>query len=489
MPHDAAILDNLADVPPERYRRRDRIARAQMWLPVAAVTAVALFWLWGWFRHGDARYLPGPLAHVHATWEHRCDTCHTNAQPLSGQNWAGTLLGASHAADAQCQTCHAGPRHHDNEKPAEVAGCTTCHREHRGRSAGLRRVANEQCTRCHGNLTAHVQDGAATTFLNVDSFLGERHPEFRVLREHGKDPGRIAFNHKLHLAAGLREQANTSVPFVLADIAPEHRERYRVAGQADKDPVKLDCASCHRADGASPERVRAAGDYMLPIHYDRHCQACHPLDFAKEAKGFDRPSVPHRLQPDEVRAWLRGYFTDRLIKDRASLLQQPLRPLPGKNPEREAHARKLADILQENVRGAEAILFGQGACGRCHTSLLTETGATQRIDPANIPTVWFQHARFDHTAHRGVACAVCHVDVEQSRGPADVLLPGVKLCRTCHAPPHAAGGRVAGGARHDCVECHRYHGGDQPLHGRGAALRQPPHGPLPDVQRFLKGSP
>jgi hypothetical protein len=489
MPHDDNILDQLADVPSDRHRRRDRIARAQVWLPVAAVAAVGLFWGVEWFKRGEARYVPAPLSHVHAAWDSRCTTCHTTSAPLSGQNWAGRLVQQTHVADAQCQSCHAGPAHHVNEKPGEVAGCTTCHREHRGRLADLKRVANEQCTRCHGNLTHHLKDGATTRFLNVNDFAGEGHPEFRALREQDKDPGRIAFNHKLHLAAGLREQAGTNVPFTLEEIPAVMRERYRLPGQGDKDAVQLDCASCHRADGDSPDRVRAAGDYMLPINHDRHCQACHPLTFANEVPGGERARVPHRLQPDEVRAWLRGYFTERLVKDRPVFLGQPARPLPGKNPEREAQAKKMSDVLQKEVTGAERFLFGPGRCGKCHETLLTESGARQRLEPANIPTVWFKHARFDHTAHRGVACALCHGDVTRSRTQADVLLPSVQVCQTCHAPAGESGGRLVGGVRHDCVECHRYHGGDVPLHGRGAALRHAPAGPLSDVQRFLKGAP
>lgn len=346
-------------------------------MPIAAVAAVGLFWLVEWLKRGEERYTPGPLAGVHATWDSRCASCHTTAEPLSGQNWAGKLWHLTHVADAQCQSCHAGPAHHANEKPAEVAGCTTCHREHRGRLADLRRVANEQCTRCHGDLPHHVKDGATTKFLNVTSFIGERHPEFRVLREQDKDPGRVAFNHQLHLAVGLRDHANTNVPFTLARIPPTLRERYRLPGQGDNDAVKLDCASCHRADGDSPDRVRAAGDYMLPINYERHCQACHPLNFATEAQtsGSDQPKVPHRLQPDEVRAWLRGYFTERLVKDSLPFLEQPARPLPGKDPEREARAKKMGDILQAQINAAGRILFGPSTCGKCHEALQTERGA------------------------------------------------------------------------------------------------------------------
>ena len=30
------------------------------------------------------------------------------------------------------------------------------------------------------------------------------------------------------------------------------------------------------------------------------------------------------------------------------------------------------------------------------------------------------------------------------------------------------------GVRHNCVDCHRYHNGDHPLQGRGAAAFDPP---------------
>ena len=51
------------------------------------------------------------------------------------------------------------------------------------------------------------------------------------------------------------------------------------------------------------------------------------------------------------------------------------------------------------------------------------------------------------------------------------MIPKVDNCKSCHAPAATFG--HSGGVRHDCAECHRYHNGDRPLQGLGAARRDP----------------
>src|SRR3954462_6920090 len=114
--HDTSATD-LADVPETAHRRRDRIARAQVWLPFAAVAGVALYWGAEYLARGDERYTPAPLANVHATWDQNCTACHTCACPIGGNNWLAAATHTTHIADLQCQTCHAGPAHHKREKP------------------------------------------------------------------------------------------------------------------------------------------------------------------------------------------------------------------------------------------------------------------------------------------------------------------------------------------------------------------------------------
>jgi transcription elongation factor Elf1 len=77
---------------------------------------------------------------------------------------------------------------------------------------------------------------------------------------------------------------------------------------------------------------------------------------------------------------------------------------------------------------------------------------------ASLPTVasadfrerWLPHAKFDHDAHRGFSCVSCHEKALTSTETADILVPGIANCKTCHAPG-------ADHAESRCFECHTYH--------------------------------
>ncbi|HET7341154.1 MAG TPA: cytochrome c3 family protein, partial [Methylomirabilota bacterium] len=92
-------------------------------------------------------------------------------------------------------------------------------------------------------------------------------------------------------------------------------------------------------------------------------------------------------------------------------------------------------------------LFKQ-RCEFCHT-LNKSTGPVPQVVPPAVPTRWLPHARFDHSAHRPLACAECHKAAASSETK-DVLMPSIATCRECHKPTKNA-------ARSGCVECHRYH--------------------------------
>jgi hypothetical protein len=488
VPHEEHDLEQLAEVPETAYRRRDWIARAQFLLPVGALLGVILFWGVDYGVEHRERYTPAPLARVHATWDQNCTVCHVSSHPLGGNNWAGVLLEQTHVADTHCAQCHAGPVHHANEKRADVPGCTTCHREHHGRHADLVHVQNDRCVNCHRDLPEHL-DGAKTSYANVTDFAAD-HPEFRILRDKAKDPGRIEFNHRLHMMPGLREQANSSVPFTLADIPPAERGRYRSQGERDAAPIQLECASCHRGDAS--DTPRAGGAYMLPVSYDNDCKACHPLEIAGKP---GKLTIRHGLQPAEIHEFLLGHFTEELLQGKPADFDRPLRPLPGKLPMSDAEKQTARKLIEAKVSEAEKVLFSAVTCQRCHASLHLHLGAQQSVATPNVPKLWYQNAIFDHTAHRAVSCRDCHAsaypldaegapNLDASRRSSDVLLPGIATCRHCHAPARGSNGARVGGARFDCVECHRYHGGDAPLHGKGATIR---HGQRLNLHQFLTG--
>jgi hypothetical protein len=66
-------------------------------------------------------------------------------------------------------------------------------------------------------------------------------------------------------------------------------------------------------------------------------------------------------------------------------------------------------------------------------------------------------ARFDHVKHRTNKCADCHA-VTKSHSSADVAIPAIVDCRTCHAGNKAAPNKIVS----TCVACHGFHLPDHP---------------------------
>jgi hypothetical protein len=442
--------------------------------------------------------MPGKLHHAHASFEDNCSACHAPFQPTTSRNPLQAALGTGPVADELCQKCHAGPPHHPGRELAGEAGrCASCHAEHRGRHAPLRVVRDSACTRCHSDLGAHVQGGNPQYENRITGFATD-HPPFRLgaagarkqLGEAG-DPGKLRFNHKAHLTPGARYDPQDSRGWALKDIQDrELRERYRrqqPEKKSDEALVVLSCASCHQLDagdapppgpGQSLPR-RTEGDTMLPVHYDQHCKACHPLTFRHDLPGAP---VPHLLQPPAVNRFLWGAIAERDVKRLAP--KGSSRPLPGENLSRlEKQAREAVRsgvahlegfLYQDDLRKAKQYVYeGKAACGLCHY-FEPQNGierAPERVLPTNVPEVWFPHAKFSHRAHRAVECSQCHGGADKSTVHTDVLLPGVDNCKACHAPARVENGQPKGGARHDCVTCHSFHNGDAPLAGRGAQKR------------------
>jgi len=501
MAHDPKPVDDLAKAPPTAHRRSDAIAKAQIILPVFAVLAALGFGLTEWLARGEARYTPGPLAAVHSQWETQCAACHATSQPLAASNWFAKATAQDHVADAKCQGCHAGPPHHASQKAAEVVGCTACHREHQGTPGRLLAVADSHCTVCHADLANHfaATKPTATTFQNVAGFGPSTHPEFAALRPSAVDPGTVSFNHALHMIPGMGTDPQKPGPFTLAQMSPADREHYRKPMQADNIPVSLDCRSCHQTDGNT---VRGDGAAMAPIVFEQHCQACHPLTIDRKIPGDPKSellTLRHRQQPKEILEALQGHYTHLHLKGLWSPPTAPAGTLPGKpaNPlaaakeidaNAEAAALKLLVAQQQNVLAQKVL--GQTTCQKCHAALDPAKGVNQTVPPANIPAVWFQHARFDHTAHRAIDCRECHEQAfpgaKGSTKSTDILLPGVAVCMKCHAPAQGDGATASGGARYDCILCHAYHHGDAPLQGRGSAARQP-SGHAKSIQELISG--
>lgn len=517
------------------FKKVDPLQRWKLRLSGLAALVCAAWLIWGMMA-GDAgqlRYSRGPVASAHATWDAQCAACHTPFKPLVSSGAAALLR--QERDDSRCGNCHAGPTHHAVTREGTESGCGDCHREHRGRDASLVRLEDRDCTRCHNDLAASMKEDAPATFANsVTRFAAGAHPGFRVWdpvhkrrvdSSEATDATRLRFNHKLHLTAGMALAGATpnpraNMPFTLDKIADAaDRERYRKKGQAPQadngNLVQLDCASCHQLDGTdvrlnldrlqelplSPLMpARAPGSHMLPITYENQCRACHPLTLSN-APGAQAITVPHRLQPDAVRLFLQRSFVARFLTGQPEALLDtivPRRPVPGKGGEEDRSAvekSKLRAQMERHVYDAERLLYlGKNTCGECHhfanadgsvieKGMLTadriKVGAAPgfRIEATAVRDIWFEHARFDHAAHRAVECRACHerayadVPAASTRSD-DVLVPGIANCLECHRSTTGWwGGGNSGGARADCTECHRYHHGDAPRAGLGADQR------------------
>jgi predicted CXXCH cytochrome family protein len=394
-------------------------------------------------RYGVATH--GPLVQAHARWADQCDACHV---PHTGDVFSGLFDTHDRWHTFRCETCHAGPAndpknygpHFDQAKPQAVHDCSICHHDHQGTEFAITRVSDSECVRCHKDLSPlHGNLPSVTAFDTV-------HPEFRAK---AKPPTRgLKFNHGLHLAAGLTEAGNLRSPnaaFHLGQIDPAYRELYRrFAG--DSDIIRLDCTACHEPVG---------GGYK-PILFDRHCQGCH----AQTISGLQSPAgvttkpftVPHGKPAAEVERFIRSELLRQIDEQKKILQTVPLPP----NDRLDAPPTPVPSDLAKEAGTLTKLAAGLLSCQKCHTM------ADGSVKPTNTPQGWLSAAQFDHTAHRAVECATCHQTWAQApfvreAGPEPLNIPGIDTCRICHAPIHQRDGTTVGGARYDCVSCHRYH--------------------------------
>lgn len=501
-----------ARIPLDYYKRTDGLERWKVRLTGIALL-ITLGWLgasWAISGQDDFQSSRGPLASVHQNWDNQCQACHEPFTSISSHSWNVLFLGDAKESSLKCQACHSGAVHHAGQT-LELS-CAACHRDHRGREASLVQLPDSDCTQCHKDLSKHTsrmdlatrgsaEGKKAKGYENtVAKFAKDSHPEFRSI---AKDPGKLEFSHRRHLTAGMAlkegDQLGGTIK-TLGQIPPAFRDRYRgqQPDKSDKAPVQLQCASCHQQDvgdvvGTSHNSrgqagVRGSGAYMLPIHYENHCQACHPLTVEHKPEGGKvmQVAVPHRWQPAEIHTFLDSYFTSKLAKglwvEEETGLKKDRPPLPGQQG---PLPKMQLDKVSERVADAEKSLYnGQPGCKLCHEiNRPTAQHSDNKIVPPNMPQVWFRHAKFNHSAHRAVTCQECHTRAEESRISADVLIPDRENCVKCHAPTTAAGTL---GVRSTCTTCHLYHNGEHSLQGMGAVKRRPQE--TRTISEFLQGA-
>ena len=388
-----------------------------------------------------AAFRPGSVSSAHAAIASDCAACHAG--------WRGP-------DDRRCTVCHAAPAHQPNAlvpaglaaappigpladaRDADSPSCGTCHVEHRFEPV-LARVDNARCVSCHRALAVRDGTPGQRFAVKVTDFATD-HPQF-ALDVHPPDQAGVpAVRVSLD-----RDEARRGDPAV---FWLNHALHLRPDLKGPQGPEQLDCLrSCH-----TPER---ASDAILPVNYERNCQRCHRLVFDPRF-----PDAPH-TSAEKLHAFLVRTYAER--QDQAGPggarpLRVQRRLLPrggGSDASGDALAAALdvdARVLRQVVE-AEINLY-RSACAKCHEVDLG--GATPAITPIDLPRRWFPYASFSHQSHRQSECTLCHGRAVTSKETADVLLPGIEVCRTCHGPQATAAGQRAG-ATTQCVRCHAYH--------------------------------
>jgi len=413
--------------------------RWRFWLSVAAPLA-AIVWL-GWHGlRGDPRvYSAGQLSRAHAVFANKCSACHVTRAGLFSER----------TSDSACLACHDGAIHHASQ--TFTPSCAACHSDHRG-AIRLAEVSEESCTQCHANL--ETRDGPAHYFTHIHSF-NDDHPEFAVLRSGQPDRGTIKVNHYLHLQPNLTGP-NGRVQLVCADC---HRpagstEPWRFgSGAATAAPPP---AASNESAGMPPAFTQAApAAYMAPATYAQTCSGCHLLTFDKRFSD----QVPHDT-PEKIHAFVLAKFQTYIATHPADLreLRDPNRDLPEKPVAADYRVLTPPQWVAEHTAQAEDLLWRK-TCKQCHTLNFSQAVAPAPNNPAPLPAVapsnvttrYMPDAKFDHSQHRLVSCESCHAATRTSQQNADILLPGIATCRTCHnAGTQSAESR--------CFECHTYHG-------------------------------
>ena len=497
------------------FKQPHPLRRARRLLSIA-LPAVAAAMVTAYVVLGDYRlFNSGPVSTAHAIFGARCQDCHAATPATAAGIAAGTAFFVP-VSDRACSLCHDGPTHHEQQPFTPT--CASCHFEHKGRTR-LVELTDRQCTQCHASLT--TKDGRVPAFAARIARFSAGHPEFSVTVTKAGEPARVRLDAKPGPVDGAHvclDHQKHLKPGLFRDDTAWYRPG--MPGVVDK-PLRLSCTYCHR-----PE---AGGAYMAPINYAKHCADCHPLVFDNDK--FPGAIAPHD-RPEIVHAFLRTKYTEFPEGEGAAKPEakesadaaRPRRTLRGLEPAEEERPRRprfggsrgeSEDTPQPKApRGfkeVEALLFFKNkespdTCLLCHTLTAGKTSTTsvscgetngkppsdvagliERVRAAlrgprgetlpavvapRIPPRWLPHGRFDHRAHRPLACSECHKAPESTR-TADVLLPSITICRECH--------RDSGGARAACVECHRYHDktkerdADGPLTirrlARGGALR------------------
>jgi len=380
---------------------------------------------------GQSIWETGEIASPHHFFGQDCQQCHGKAFEV--------------VQDDKCLSCHSKTLAHADQTEFPLwelaeSRCAWCHRDHNGLD-GLVRNDQKLCSDCHQNLD---QRSAAAKIPNVSDFLND-HPQFMVNLPRWDDQGNFT---------PVRETMGTKALVENSGLKFPHDVHLNPEGlNAASGRQVLECDSCHQ-----PE---TGGATMKPVNFETMCQDCHLLDFDIQAP--DR-QVPHG-NVAEVLYMLDEFYAKRAIDGGYNDVTAPItvrtRRRPGQPMTRQQREEAVSWSRQKARQVTEAMFLGR-ACTVCHTVTVEPDSPKGPwvIAPVRVAGVWFEQARFTHAKHTTMDCANCH-QAELSKSSADLLIPDISNCRSCHGGEHAKGLLSS-----TCISCHGFHQYDQPLRTR-----------------------
>ena len=395
--------------------------------------------------HADSLWSSGSLSSSHAGLGMDCQSCHTEAFVA--------------VPDSSCVACHDDVHDHADPKRLKLAKaplnwdgkmsrkiaesfsrpegrCVECHTEHEG--AGPMEDTKQQfCSSCHTDMNKRLTD---TKIANAGDF-GTAHPQFKpeVITANGSPPKRerISLDQKPVEDSGLKFPHNVHLSKTngVARMAGRMGKQFGF-GQA------LDCKDCHVK---TPDGVQ-----FQPIDMEQSCAMCHSLGIEKIG---DTVRTLRHGDPKMVVADIRAFY--RAGGPYRVRTQQVMegRKRPGDYARSQPYYAYFGSVNYSRADSAIRSVFSKGgACYDCHTVIAPPAGSDNwQVQKVHQTSRFMMKGWFDHAAHDTETCSSCHA-AKKSGNASELLLPGIKTCRTCH------GGEASNAdVPSSCAMCHSFH--------------------------------
>jgi hypothetical protein len=131
-----------------------------------------------------------------------------------------------------------------------------------------------------------------------------------------------------------------------------------------------------------------------------------------------------------------------------ALLQRPAdKPIP-------AQLIPATRWIQEQTQASLVQMFEspKGVCLTCHQITPKPDANDWLVSPVVYTHQWLPKSKFSHVQHKNASCESCH-GATKSKDSADILIPDIDSCRTCHAGTKPSGNKV----QSSCDSCHGFH--------------------------------